>query len=54
MEITRKRRGKVKSRNMYKGLMDEDNRGGGGWTVGGWRWVRKGGIKGEMGKTVIQ
>ena len=40
------RRGKVKSRNMYKGPMDEDN-GGGGLNVGGWGWVGQGKSTGE-------
>ena len=36
------RRGKVKSRNMYKGSMDKDNRVGGKTECGRW-WVVKAG-----------
>ena len=36
------RRGKVKSRNMYKGNMDKDNRWG-GLNVGGRGWVGRAG-----------
>ena len=44
------RRGRVRSRNMYKGLKDKDNGIGGGLNVGGGGWVYQGRIMGENGE----
>ena len=41
------RRGMVKSRNMYKGPMDKDNRAGEGLNVGGREWVGQERVMGE-------
>ena len=40
--VSEERRGRVKSKNMYKGPMDKDNRLGVGLNVGGEGWVGRG------------
>ena len=48
------RKGRVKSRNMYKGPMGKDN-GGGGIECGRWGMARAGENNGgNMGTTVIE
>ena len=43
------RRGRFKSRNLYKGPMDKDNLAGGGLNVRGGGWVEQGRVMGENG-----
>ena len=43
------RRGRVKSRNMYKGPMDKDNRERGGLNVESGGWVGQVRVMGENG-----
>ena len=48
-------RGKVKSRNLYKGPMDKDNRMGGRIECGRWGCVGQGRVMvGGMGTAVIE
>ena len=50
-----RRRRRVKSRNMYKGPMDKDTRGGGKIECGKWGVDRAGESNGgKMGTTVIE
>ena len=47
-------RGRVKSRNMYKGPIEKDNRAGGRIACGRWGLGRAGESKGGMGTTVTE